>query len=71
MNAEGTYELEWTLGAERVYGCSDDEYRRRGWRSFVIGDGWEERVESARSVICSAIPWSSAPDPSRDVRCAG
>jgi PAS domain S-box-containing protein len=42
MNAQGTYELEWTLGAERVYGCTDAEYRRRGWQSFVIGDGWQD-----------------------------
>ena len=33
MNSEGVYELEWTLGTERVYGCSDAEYRRRGWKS--------------------------------------
>src|SRR5690349_4140107 len=43
MNAQGTYELEWTLGAERAYGCSDDEYRRRGWQSFLVGDGWQEQ----------------------------
>jgi PAS domain S-box-containing protein len=40
MNSAGVYELEWTLGTERVYGCSDAEYRRRGWKSFVVGDGW-------------------------------
>ncbi|HEY6126360.1 MAG TPA: PAS domain S-box protein, partial [Steroidobacteraceae bacterium] len=40
MNAEGDYELEWTLGAERVYGCTDEEYRRRGWQSFLEGEGW-------------------------------
>ncbi len=39
LNAQGMYELEWTLGAERVYGCSDEEYRRRGWQSFLIGEG--------------------------------
>jgi PAS domain S-box-containing protein len=48
MNAEGKYELEWTLGAERVYGCSDAEYRRRGWQSFLIGDGWEEESRQRR-----------------------
>ncbi|HEU4779418.1 MAG TPA: PAS domain S-box protein [Steroidobacteraceae bacterium] len=48
MNAHGVYELEWTLGTDRVYGCSDEEYRRRGWQSFVVGDSW--RTESqARS----------------------
>jgi len=46
INAQGQYELEWTLGADRVYGCSDAEYRRRGWRSFVIGDGWEQASAS-------------------------
>jgi PAS domain S-box-containing protein len=44
MNADGIYDLEWTFGSERVYGCNEEEYRRRGWKSFVIGDGWE--VES-------------------------
>ena len=42
LGVSGTYELEWTFGAERVYGCSDEEYRRRGWQSFVIGDGWQD-----------------------------
>src|SRR6187431_882461 len=42
MNAQGVYELEWTLGAERAYGCTDDEYRRRGWQSFLEGNGWRE-----------------------------
>jgi PAS domain S-box-containing protein len=41
MTADGAYELEWTFGSERVYGCNQEEYRRRGWKSFVIGDGWE------------------------------
>ncbi|HTU64768.1 MAG TPA: PAS domain S-box protein [Steroidobacteraceae bacterium] len=41
MNAVGEYELEWTMGAPRVYGCSEDEYRRLGWRHFLVGDGWE------------------------------
>jgi PAS domain S-box-containing protein len=40
LNATGEYELEWTLGAERVYGCTDEEYRRRGWQSFLEGEGW-------------------------------
>jgi PAS domain S-box-containing protein len=43
MNAQGVYDLEWTLGAERVYGCSDEEYRRRGWQSFLVGDGWRQQ----------------------------
>jgi len=46
VNAQGQYELEWTLGAERVYGCSDEEYRRRGWQSFVVGDGWEAQSQA-------------------------
>lgn len=41
LNAQGIYELEWILGAERVYGCNDEEYRRRGWESFHIADGWQ------------------------------
>lgn len=41
MNGAGTYDLEWTFGAERVYGCSEEEFRRRGWQSFMIGDAWE------------------------------
>jgi PAS domain S-box-containing protein len=43
MNAQGVYELEWTLGTERVYGCSDAEYRRRGWQSFLEGEGWHQQ----------------------------
>jgi PAS domain S-box-containing protein len=31
------YELQWTFGTERVYGCSEEEYRRRGWQSFLVG----------------------------------
>jgi PAS domain S-box-containing protein len=46
LNAQGVYELEWTLGAERVYGCSDVEYRDRGWQSFVVGDGWQAQSEA-------------------------
>jgi PAS domain S-box-containing protein len=38
MNDRGNYELEWTLGAERVYGCDEEEYRRRGWQSFLVGE---------------------------------
>lgn len=41
MNAEGVYELEWVLGTGRVYGCNEEEYRRRGWQSFHVSDGWE------------------------------
>jgi PAS domain S-box-containing protein len=41
MNSEGIYELEWVLGTDRVYGCSEEEYRRRGWQSFHVTDGWE------------------------------
>ncbi len=37
MNAENVYELQWTFGTERVYGCSEEEYRRRGWQSFLVG----------------------------------
>jgi PAS domain S-box-containing protein len=42
MNAQGEYELVWVVGTERVYGCNEDEYRRRGWKSFHVSDGWEE-----------------------------
>jgi PAS domain S-box-containing protein len=42
MNAQGVYELEWTLGTERVYGCGEEEYRRRGWQSFHVNAGWED-----------------------------
>src|SRR6187551_2732415 len=42
MNAEGVYELEWVHGTERVYGCNEQEYRRLGWKSFHVADGWEE-----------------------------
>ena len=42
MNAQGVYELVWALGTERVYGCSESEYRRRGWASFHVSEGWEE-----------------------------
>jgi PAS domain S-box-containing protein len=41
MTAEGEYELEWTFGCERVYGCNEEEYRRRGWQSFLVGENWE------------------------------
>lgn len=40
MNAEGVYELEWTVGTDRVYGCSEEEYRLRGWQSFHVSDDW-------------------------------
>jgi PAS domain S-box-containing protein len=40
------YDLEWSFGTERVYGCSEDEYRRRGWQSFVVGDGWLEESQA-------------------------
>jgi len=42
MNADGVYELEWVFGTERVYGCNEQEYRRLGWKSFHVADGWEE-----------------------------
>jgi PAS domain S-box-containing protein len=42
MNAEGVFELEWVHGTERVYGCNEQEFRRRGWKSFHIAKGWEE-----------------------------
>jgi PAS domain S-box-containing protein len=48
INAQGQYELEWTLGTERVYGCSHEEYRRRGWHSFVVGEGWEAQSQARR-----------------------
>ena len=42
MNPEDEYELEWTFGTERVYGCSEEEYRRRGWKSFLVGSDWPQ-----------------------------
>jgi len=42
LNEKGLFELVWALGSERVYGCSDEEYRRRGWQSFHVSEGWEE-----------------------------
>ena len=42
LNEKGLFELIWVLGSERVYGCSDEEYRRRGWQSFHVSEGWEE-----------------------------
>src|SRR5688572_23758212 len=45
MNSSGQYELEWTFGTERVYGCSEDEYRRRGWQSFLVGDDWKAQSQ--------------------------
>ena len=44
MDAQGVYGLEWTFGTERIYGCSEEEYRRRGWLSFLEGD--ERREQS-------------------------
>jgi len=41
LNAQGIYELDWALGTERVYGCNEDEYRRRGWQSFQVSEGWQ------------------------------
>ena len=43
MDARGAYELEWSFGIERIYGCSEEEYRRRGWMSFVEGDELREQ----------------------------
>src|SRR6187551_2482778 len=43
LDAHGEYELEWTFGTERVYGCSEEEYRRRGWVSFVESEDLREQ----------------------------
>jgi PAS domain S-box-containing protein len=43
MDSDGAYQLEWSFGTERVYGCSEEEYRSRGWQSFVEGGDWRER----------------------------
>jgi PAS domain S-box-containing protein len=61
INAQGHYELEWTLGTERVYGCSDDEYRRRGWQSFVVGEAWEaeSRARAQRYLTGETIEFSA------------
>ena len=42
LNADGISQLEWALGTERVYGCGEEEFRRRGWKSFHVSEGWEE-----------------------------
>lgn len=42
MSADSDYELQWSFGTERVYGCSEQEYRRRGWQSFVVGENWRQ-----------------------------
>ena len=61
LNSKGDYELEWTLGAERVYGCSDEEYRRRGWQTFVVGDGWqaESRARAQRYLTGETIEFAA------------
>ncbi len=41
MNADAEYQLEWSFGTERVYGCAEDEYRRRGWQSFLVEPDWQ------------------------------
>jgi PAS domain S-box-containing protein len=41
MSAAGVYEMEWALGTERVYGCSEEEYRRLGWASFHVDPDWQ------------------------------
>jgi PAS domain S-box-containing protein len=41
LNDAGAYELEWSFGSERVYGCNEEEFRRRGWKSFMIEPDWE------------------------------
>jgi PAS domain S-box-containing protein len=46
MNAGQEYELEWTFGTERVYGCPGEEYRRRGWQSFLVGESWREHSQA-------------------------
>jgi PAS domain S-box-containing protein len=43
MDPDGTYQLEWSFGTERVYGCSEEEYRRRGWQSFPVADDWRSQ----------------------------
>jgi PAS domain S-box-containing protein len=40
MDADSQYHLEWAFGTERVYGCSEEEYRRRGWQSFLASESW-------------------------------
>ena len=51
MNAHGSYELEWTFGTERVYGCSEEEYRRRGWQSFLVGEGLARTEPRAHAAL--------------------
>jgi PAS domain S-box-containing protein len=40
LNDSGTYELEWSFGSERVYGSNEEEFRGRGWKSYMIGSEW-------------------------------
>jgi len=61
LNASGTYDLEWSFGSERVYGANAEEFRRRGWKSFMIEDGWEaasharaQRYQSGETVEFTA-----------------
>ena len=49
MNGADGFDLEWTFGTERVYGCSEEDYRRRGWQSFLVGEEWREQSR-ARTV---------------------
>ena len=43
MGPDGQYQLEWSFGTERVYGCSEEEYRRRGWQSFLVAEDWQSQ----------------------------
>jgi PAS domain S-box-containing protein len=46
MASSGKYELEWTFGSERVYGCNEEEFRRRGWTSFMVESDWESASQA-------------------------
>jgi PAS domain S-box-containing protein len=46
LAASGKYELEWTFGSERVYGCTEEEFRRNGWTSFMVEHDWESASQA-------------------------
>jgi PAS domain S-box-containing protein len=61
MDAAGEYQLEWCFGTQRVYGCDEAEFRRRGWRSFMVGPGWNElsQARTARYLSGETVEFTS------------
>ncbi len=43
VSTDGQYQLEWSFGTERVYGCTQEEYCRRGWQSFLVSEDWKQQ----------------------------